>query len=67
MLSRRALLLVSIFSACVLVRFSPDVNADEWQPISPDELRMTSVPEAPGVPAVFLYRQVDPDDVANHE
>jgi hypothetical protein len=36
--------------------------ADEWQPISPEELRMTSVPEAPGAPAVILYRQVDRDD-----
>ena len=38
--------------------------ADEWQPISPDELKMTSVPEAPGVPAVILYRQGDRDDSA---
>ena len=38
--------------------------ADEWQPISPEELRMTSVPEAPGAPAVILYRQVDRDDNA---
>jgi hypothetical protein len=38
--------------------------ADEWQPISPEELRMTSVPEAPGAPAVILYRQVDRDDSA---
>jgi hypothetical protein len=38
--------------------------ADEWQPISPDELKMTSVPEAPGAPAVILYRQVDRDDSA---
>ena len=37
---------------------------DEWLPISPDELKMTSVPEAPGAPAVYLYRQVDRDDNA---
>lgn len=36
--------------------------ADEWQPISPEELQITSVPEAPGAPAVILYRQVDRDD-----
>jgi hypothetical protein len=36
--------------------------ADEWMPISPQELKMTSVPEAPGAPAVYLYRQVDRDD-----
>jgi hypothetical protein len=40
------------------------VTADEWQPISPDELKMMSVPEAPGAPAVILYRQVDRDDSA---
>jgi len=38
------------------------VSGDEWKPISPEELRMTSLPEAPGAPAVILYRQVDRDD-----
>ncbi len=38
------------------------VSGDEWLPISPEELKMTSVPEAPGAPAVILYRQVDRDD-----
>jgi hypothetical protein len=38
--------------------------ADDWLPISPEELRMTSMPEAPGAPAVILYRQVDRDDNA---
>jgi Domain of Unknown Function with PDB structure (DUF3857) len=38
------------------------VNGDEWQPISQEELKMTSVPEAPGAPAVILYRQVDRND-----
>ena len=37
-------------------------RADEWKPISPGELTMTSLAEAPGAPAVFLYRQVDRDD-----
>jgi len=35
---------------------------DEWQPISPEELKMTSEPRAPGAQAVVLYRQVDRDD-----
>ena len=44
------------------------VSGDDWQPISPEELKMTSVPEAPGAPAVILYRQVDRDDGRNpHE
>jgi hypothetical protein len=37
-------------------------SADEWKPISPEELKMTSVPEAPGAPAIYLYRQVDRND-----
>jgi hypothetical protein len=41
---------------------SRTASGDEWQPISADELKMTSVPEAPGAPAVILYRQVDRDD-----
>jgi Domain of Unknown Function with PDB structure (DUF3857)/Transglutaminase-like superfamily len=40
------------------------VSADEWLPISQEELKMTGVPEAPGAPAVILYRQVDRDDNA---
>jgi hypothetical protein len=38
------------------------VSADDWKPVTPEELKMTSVPEAPGAPAVFLYRQVDRND-----
>lgn len=33
-----------------------------FQPVSPDELKMTSEPEAPGAPAIILYRQLDRDD-----
>jgi hypothetical protein len=36
--------------------------AEEWQPISPQDLSMTSEPKAPGAAAVTLYRQVDRDD-----
>jgi uncharacterized protein DUF3857 len=35
---------------------------DEWLPITPEELKMTSDPAAPGAPAITLYRQVDRDD-----
>ncbi len=40
-----------------------------FQPVSPDELKMTSEPLAPGAPAIILYRQVDRDDngATNHE
>lgn len=37
-------------------------DAEDWLPVSADELHMTSEPEAPGAPAILLYRQVDRDD-----
>jgi len=43
-------------------RVHPVSAGDEWQPISQDELKMTSEPKAPGAPAIILYRQVDRDD-----
>jgi len=49
------------------MRRVPQVSADDWLPISPEELKMTSVPEAPGSPAVYLYRQVDRNDQESHE
>src|SRR5438552_17351361 len=40
-----------------------------FQPVSPDELKMSSEPLAPGAPAIILYRQVDRDDnsLTSHE
>lgn len=35
---------------------------DDWKPIPPEDLKLTSVPEAPGAPAVILYREVLRDD-----
>ena len=65
---RRLSFLAIALLILVALRFSPSVSAgDEWQPISPEELKMTSVPEAPGAPAVILYRQVDRDDTASRE
>ena len=33
-----------------------------FQPVNPEELKMTSEPQAPGAPAIILYRQVDRTD-----
>ena len=33
-----------------------------FQPVVPDELKMSSEPQAPGAPAIILFRQVDRDD-----
>jgi hypothetical protein len=60
---RRLFLLVLLLFVLCAVRRVPQVSGDEWQPVSPEELKMTSVPEAPGAPAVYLYRQVDRDDI----
>jgi len=47
----------------------PATRADDWLPITPEDLRMTSDPKAPGAPAIYLYRQVDRSDLrlAGHE
>ena len=37
-------------------------HADEWQPISPEELQMKREPKAPTAAAIYLYRQVDRND-----
>jgi hypothetical protein len=55
------LLLFFVFAGCFA---TPLAFADDWKPISQEELKMTSLPEAPGAPAVILYRQVDQIDKA---
>ena len=65
---RRAFMIILVLLVLAASRYTPAVSAgDEWRPISPEELKMTSVPEAPGAPAVYLYRQVDRDDQESHE
>jgi hypothetical protein len=54
--------LVSVVALFLAVTSMPVARADEWKPISPEELKMTSVPEAPDAPAVILYKQVDRND-----
>ena len=47
----------------LIVPITPKLTLAEGPPpITPDELKMTSDPLAPGAPAVMLYRQVDRDD-----
>ncbi len=64
-MNKRAWVVVCTFCAIVASLATwraSTASADDWQPISPEELKMTSLPEAPGAPAVILYRQVDRDD-----
>jgi len=46
---------------------TPAHAGDDWLPVTPEELKMTSEPKAPGAQAIYLYRQLDRDDVENRE
>jgi hypothetical protein len=62
-LLRRVITIVSCGLLLALAGYNPvTVHASGFQPVSPDELKMTSEPLAPGAPAIILYRQVDRDD-----
>ena len=37
-------------------------RAQGFPPVSPEDLKMTSEPKAPGAPAIILFREVDRDD-----
>jgi len=53
---------------CLIALFHSLARAGEnWLPISPEELKMTSESKAPGAPAIYLYRQVDLDDAVYRE
>jgi Domain of Unknown Function with PDB structure (DUF3857) len=62
----RLLLITAVILFAAAVYRMGSINADEWLPISPEELKMTSVAGAPGAPAIILYRQVDRDDSNPH-
>jgi len=59
-LTRRTLLFLSCVFFCVASRQARAGLG--FQPVSQDELKMTSEPQAPGAPAIILFRQVDRDD-----
>ena len=42
-------------------------GGEDWPPITPEELKMTTEPKAPGSMAIYLYRQIDRDDVDHRE
>lgn len=62
---RRSLLYCGLFLCffvAPLVFLSLPLSAAEFQPVVPDELKLTNEPLAPGAPAIILFRQVDRDD-----
>ncbi|HEY6339282.1 MAG TPA: DUF3857 domain-containing protein [Candidatus Sulfotelmatobacter sp.] len=51
------------FSAILLLAANTMSHAGTgFQSVNPEELKMTSEPQAPGAPAIILYRQVDRND-----
>jgi hypothetical protein len=59
---KRALPIFLVVVVCLAVFPWRKSTADEWLPIDPADLKMTSEPRAPGAPAIYLYRQVDRKD-----
>lgn len=58
---------LSYLFACIMIlaavaSFSTTAWAVGFQQVSPDELKMTAEPKAPGAPAIILYREVNRDD-----
>ncbi|MGH9522499.1 MAG: DUF3857 domain-containing protein [Terriglobales bacterium] len=58
---RRSSASILVLSVIALLS-SPAFCGDQFRPATPEELKMTSEPLAPGAPAVILFRQVDRDD-----
>ena len=66
MLTRRASCFLSLFAFFVLtLTLTTPLWSVSFQPVVPEELKMTSEPKAPGVPAIILFREVDRDDRGN--
>ena len=53
--------------ALAVLILSASAYADDWLPVTPEELQMTSEPKAPKAPAIILYRQVDRNDTVPDE
>ena len=55
--------LISYFALVAFLLFAATAHAGvQFQPVSQEELKMTSEPSAPGAPAIILYREVQRDD-----
>jgi hypothetical protein len=47
---------------CAMAFLPTTCRAQGFPPVSPDDLKMTNEPKAPGAPAIILFREVDRDD-----
>src|SRR6185437_10458957 len=53
---------VILFSLAFACALTTTAIAADWPPATPEDLKLSAEPLAPGAPAVILYRQVDRDD-----
>src|SRR5882724_5019311 len=58
--------ILSLIPALLLISI-PRAQAEDWLPVSPEDLQMRGEPKAPGAAAIYLYRQVDRDDTYPQE
>ena len=62
-MSLRQRFVLPLFTAIAAFIVAPTTHAGVgFQPVYPEELKMTSEPQAPGAPAIILYREVQRDD-----
>jgi hypothetical protein len=63
----QALSRLGALTALLSLALTAPAHAEEWQPITPEDLQMKREPKAPTAAAIYLYRQVDRDDAASTE
>ncbi len=51
-----------LVAAATLLSLQIALPAQQWVPPSPDELSLSSVPQAPGAPAIYLFREQVTED-----
>lgn len=56
-----------VYATLVALALATAARAEDWQPVSPEDLQMKDEPKAPKAPAIYLYRQVDRDDADSSE
>jgi Domain of Unknown Function with PDB structure (DUF3857)/Transglutaminase-like superfamily len=55
--------LIAAASLCTVAA----VHADDWLPVTPEELHLTEEPAAPKASAIYLYRQIERSDLNQWE
>ncbi len=64
-MTRRGFSLLCFVIPSLLIILPSSAWPVSFQPVAPDELKMTSEPKAPGARAIILFREVDRDDRGN--